>query len=92
LQSVGGSVKFPWKDELPIIVRQNTPGSYEAFSSTCTHAGCEVDLPSGGVIQCPCHGATYTVDGIRQSGPAKRNLFQATSVSLAGNTLSITFG
>ncbi len=94
LLSPGGAMKVPWKsNELPIIVRCRGTGVYEAYSSSCPHAGCEVTLPdASGIIDCNCHGSEFNADGQLLRGPARSNLYPASSVSLSGNTLTITFG
>ena len=44
----------------PIILIHLDNGQYVAYSSICTHAGCEVQFdPSLKDIVCPCHGAVY---------------------------------
>ena len=96
LKNSGGAVKFPWTGSVPFIVR-NTGTGYEAFSSYCTHVGCEVDLPSGGnltagsVITCPCHGSKFDANGNRISGSARASLYPA-QVTVSGTNLTITYG
>lgn len=81
LTSVGGSkyVDHP-QDFNPIIVVRVSDTQVAAYSSTCTHQGCQVPLPIGGAITCPCHGSTYDTLGRVTGGPALENLeyFQAT--------------
>jgi thiosulfate dehydrogenase [quinone] large subunit len=44
----------------PILLIHLDNGQFVAYSSICTHAGCEVQFdPSSKDIVCPCHGATY---------------------------------
>jgi Rieske Fe-S protein len=58
-----------------VVVTQPTAGEFKAFSSTCTHMGCQVTGISGGHITCPCHGSSYSIaDGSVQGGPAPRPL------------------
>jgi carotenoid phi-ring synthase / carotenoid chi-ring synthase len=48
-----------------------------ALSLTCTHQGCSVQRslqPTPAGFVCPCHGATYSAEGVVQSGPAQANL------------------
>ncbi|MFJ2744063.1 Rieske (2Fe-2S) protein [Streptomyces sp. NPDC087440] len=69
---VGGGKVF--KDE-KVVVTQPEPGSFKAFSATCTHQGCSVADVSGGTINCPCHGSKYRVaDASVAGGPAPRPL------------------
>jgi len=44
-----------------------------ALNPTCTHRGCIVDL-KGDELVCPCHGATYSLDGKVTKGPATEDL------------------
>lgn len=44
----------------PIILIHLDNGQVVAYSSICTHAGCQVQFdPAGRDIACPCHGAIY---------------------------------
>jgi Rieske Fe-S protein len=88
---VGGAVKVAWPGDHPAIVRCTATETYEALSSTCTHASCEVGLPSGGAIVCPCHGSRFDTSGRRLAGPASRDLFRGVT-ELAGRNLTIRFG
>jgi len=65
---VGGGVILP---DQSIVITQPKAGTFEGFSSTCTHMGCTVSSISGGTINCPCHGSKYSItDGSVQAGPA----------------------
>jgi thiosulfate dehydrogenase [quinone] large subunit len=44
----------------PIVLIHLDNGQFVAYSSICTHAGCQVQfVPSWKEIACPCHGAAY---------------------------------
>ena len=44
----------------PIVLIHLDNGQFVAYSSICTHAGCQVQFdPSARDIACPCHGAVY---------------------------------
>jgi Rieske Fe-S protein len=44
----------------PIILIHLDNGQVVAYSSICTHAGCQVQFdPAGRDIACPCHGAVF---------------------------------
>lgn len=75
LKTVGGAmyVNLPSKNDKMIVVR-NSNTEVSAFSSVCTHMGCQVGLPSNGVATCPCHGSQYTDKGVVTAGPALSNL------------------
>ena len=46
-----------------------------ALDSTCTHLGCRTRFnPESRVIECPCHGGVYDVQGQVISGPPPRGL------------------
>ena len=63
----------PGDGSADIVIRQ-PDGSLSAFSAVCTHAGCTVGY-QGGVIACPCHGATYDPQtGAVTGGPAPAGL------------------
>ena len=42
----------------------NRSGGIHALSAVCTHMGCIVRFNSGhGTLDCPCHGASFALDG-----------------------------
>jgi Rieske Fe-S protein len=46
-----------------------------ALDSTCTHLGCRTRVnPEAQVIECPCHGGVYDVQGQVVAGPPPRRL------------------
>lgn len=45
-----------------------------ALSASCTHLGCLVRYRGGGVIECPCHAASFDLSGNVTGGPASRPL------------------
>lgn len=56
------------------VVTQPTAGKFEGYSTTCTHAGCKVNKIVSGLIECPCHGSEFRLDGTVARGPAERPL------------------
>jgi Rieske Fe-S protein len=69
---VGGGMIFSAQK---VVVTQPTAGTFKAFSSTCTHQGCQVNQVVNGLIECPCHGSHYSItDGSVQAGPAPKPL------------------
>jgi Rieske Fe-S protein len=48
-------------------------GGIWAMSVICTHAGCEANVETTGVI-CPCHGSLFDQQGNVLSGPARSAL------------------
>ena len=90
LATVGAAIKVGWPSGGPVIVRHVSQGTYEMYSTRCPHAGCEVGLPVGGVIVCPCHGSRFDADGGLLSGPATRGLQHGTA-TLDGRQLKLSF-
>ncbi|NWJ45862.1 MAG: Rieske 2Fe-2S domain-containing protein [Chloroflexi bacterium] len=88
---VGGSLKFITPDTGDrAIVIHNSNGSVKAFSSICTHEGCEVTYyPNQQYLECPCHGARFDPNtGAVLRRPANRPL-KAYNVSVdnSGNII-----
>ena len=58
-----------------VIVSQPSSGEYTAFSTVCTHQGCQVQVQDSNRIVCPCHGSEFAVaDGSVVHGPAEAPL------------------
>jgi Rieske Fe-S protein len=68
---VGGGKVFA---EYEIVVTQPAAGQFRGFSTECTHAGCQVNAVVDGLIDCPCHGSRFHLDGSVANGPAARPL------------------
>jgi Rieske Fe-S protein len=76
----GGVVIKPEK----VVVTQPVAATFKAFSTVCTHKGCDVSTVTGGTINCPCHGSKYNLaDGSPTAGPAPRPL-PAVQITHAG--------
>ncbi len=56
-----------------IIVFRTPEGELRAFTSKCTHAGCNVNF-AGDKIVCHCHGGQYNLEGKNIAGPPPRPL------------------
>ena len=81
----GGKI---FKDQ-GVVVTQPTAGTYKAFSSKCTHAGCAVTGITNGVITCPCHKSEFSVaDGSVKKGPATKAL-AAESIKVSGDSITL---
>jgi nitrite reductase/ring-hydroxylating ferredoxin subunit len=53
-----------------VVVTQPTKGTFEGFSATCTHQGCQLASVSAGTINCGCHGSQFSIkDGSNVTGP-----------------------
>ena len=68
---VGGGTVY---ESLEVVVTQPEAGRFDGLSAVCTHTGCIVDKVVDGLIECPCHGSRYHLDGTVASGPAPRAL------------------
>jgi Rieske Fe-S protein len=90
LSVVGGAQKIPnpLDARKPIIVTRISDTECAAFSSKCTHLGCEVSLPEGTILTCPCHKAQFDLNGKVKRGPAKKDL-KAFSAKLEGEMIII---
>lgn len=60
---------------VPVIVVSTEGDKVVALEKKCPHLGCMVTL-AGKELDCPCHGAKFTLDGSLISGPAPRGLKQ----------------
>jgi Rieske Fe-S protein len=90
LAQTGGALKIPnpHDKKKPIIVSRTSDATVAAFSSKCTHWGCEVPIPADNVIKCECHGSVFDGSGKVIKGPAHKNLFQF-SATLDGSIITI---
>ncbi|MEU0519087.1 Rieske (2Fe-2S) protein [Streptosporangium sp. NPDC006007] len=83
---VGGGEVF--KDD-KVVVTQPKAGEFKAFTSVCTHRGCDVAGVSGGTINCPCHGSRFNIaDGSVAQGPAARPLAEK-PIKVEGGSITL---
>jgi Rieske Fe-S protein len=69
---VGGGKIFA---DQQLVVTQPVKGTFAAFSTVCTHQGCQVNEIADGTINCPCHGSKFAIaDGKVAAGPARKPL------------------
>jgi Rieske Fe-S protein len=58
-----------------VVVIRSQSGAVHGLSAICTHLGCTVGAPEGGVITCPCHGSQFNAQtGAVLRGPATKPL------------------
>ncbi|MET9732451.1 Rieske (2Fe-2S) protein [Streptomyces sp. NPDC006458] len=75
--------------DVKVVVTQPTAGEFKAFSSTCTHQGCQVKEIADGIIHCPCHLSEFSAtDGSVKKGPATRPL-PAEKITVEGDTITL---
>ncbi|MGO3070332.1 MAG: Rieske 2Fe-2S domain-containing protein [Brevibacterium linens] len=71
------------------VITQPKEGEFFAFSSVCTHQGCQVTRITEEAIICPCHSSNFSVTtGEVISGPAEEPLPKY-EVSESGGTLTV---
>src|ERR1700732_916634 len=61
--------------EKAIYVTKDSQGQLRVLTSVCPHLGCTVPWnKERKLFVCQCHGATFTADGTRVSGPSLRGM------------------
>ncbi len=79
--------EFIFAGQQALLVRVPAPGQpssrvlqvgsiyLTAYSRTCTHAGCTVQLPDQRqMVECGCHGSRFSAAGLVLEGPAPNDL------------------
>lgn len=86
---VGGGKIF---SEQQVVVTQPTSGQFKAFSSVCTHQGCQVGSISNGIILCPCHGSEYSItDGsVKRAVVPGQAALPAKQVTVTNGEISVS--
>jgi cytochrome b6-f complex iron-sulfur subunit len=69
----GGAVTIMSSKGIPLIVFNHEADEFVALEKKCPHLGCMVELVDG-ELDCPCHGAKFTLTGKLISGPSPRDL------------------
>lgn len=82
---VGGGSIF---GDAGVVVTQPAEGEFKAFSSVCTHQGCQVaDVTE--TINCDCHGSRFSIeDGSVVGGPAPSALSEI-QINVDGDQISL---
>jgi menaquinol-cytochrome c reductase iron-sulfur subunit len=74
--------------EKAVYVTRDSRGQLRVFSSICPHLGCTLPWVSGkNEFICPCHGATFSPDGKRISGPSLRGMDELETTIQDGQVL-----
>lgn len=61
--------------EKAVYVTKDSQGQLQVLTSICPHLGCTVPWnKEKHQFVCPCHGATFSPDGARVSGPSLRGM------------------
>ena len=83
---VGGGVIF---GDSKVVVTQPTAGTFKAFTSVCTHQGCQVASVASGTINCECHGSKFSIkDGSVVHDPATQPL-AARQITISGDSITL---
>ncbi len=79
-------------DGTPILVIRQNATTYRALSMLCTHAGCQVNPPSGGMIYCACHGTRFDMNGNVMGGPAPSPLTNyGVTYNASAKSITVTY-
>ena len=82
--TVGGTPKLFGSGSKEFFIVRDSGGLF-AVSAICTHSGCTCQ-PNGNEFFCPCHGATFALDGSNPTSPAHSALkHYAMCVDASGN-------
>lgn len=88
LATPGGSLVINTATDKIIVVRASQT-EVDALSAICTHAGCTVAYTSSTMkLDCPCHGAQFSLTGQVLKSPATRAL-EVYQASLSGSLITI---
>jgi Rieske Fe-S protein len=81
LEKAGGFVLLKDTPAGELLIVCTGEGKYAAMSNICPHRKCRVEVKNRELIQCPCHGSTYTIDGTYVRGPSNKSLAQYRAVA-----------
>ena len=82
--TVGGTPKMYGSGSKEFFIVRDSGGLF-AVSAICTHSGCTNQV-NGNEFFCPCHGATFALDGSKPTSPAHTALkHYAMCVDASGN-------
>ena len=82
--TVGGTPKMYGSGSKEFFIVRDSGGLF-AVSAICTHSGCTNQV-NGNQFFCPCHGATFALDGSKPTSPAHTALkHYAMCVDASGN-------
>jgi Rieske Fe-S protein len=83
---VGGGIVI---GAFQVVVTQPTAGTFKAFTSVCTHQGCQVANVANGTVNCDCHGSKFSIaDGSVAKAPATQPLAPK-KITVSGDTITL---
>ncbi len=71
----------------PVMVTQPSAGTFHGFSAVCPHEGCVCNVVDQGVIVCPCHGSTFSIESGDVLTPPARSGLQQVDVAVQGSDI-----
>ncbi|MCC6809466.1 MAG: Rieske (2Fe-2S) protein [Deltaproteobacteria bacterium] len=96
LEKIGGAVLLSAGGiSRPILVMRVSADEYRATSGICTHASCPVGyVPERKIIECPCHGAQFNLDGsiLRRPATTRLSAFPVRTDPVSGEIVVDTNG
>ncbi|MFE9250659.1 Rieske (2Fe-2S) protein [Streptomyces sp. NPDC007088] len=72
-----------------VVVTQPRKGEFKAFTSTCTHAGCQVGSVGGGTINCPCHGSKFSIEDGSVKAPPASSALEERKIEVKGGSIRL---
>lgn len=71
---VGGVIRAT-ADGVSVMITQPQENEFHAFSSVCTHQGCQLNAVKDKTLACPCHASQFDLStGAVLGGPAETPL------------------
>lgn len=86
-----GFVAIPKFSDGPVVVVRDPKrkDAVMAVNATCTHKGCVVDWKADQqAFVCPCHGASFALEGAVKNGPAEKPL-KSFAVKIEGDQILV---
>ena len=74
--------------ETSVFVVKTSNSKVAVFDAACPHLGCALRFnETSGHFDCPCHGSSFNLGGVRLVGPAVRNMTAAVSDIVDGQVV-----
>lgn len=91
IEEIGGITRIPASETgvgYAIFIYRRGDTDFVAFTAECPHAGCEVGK-AGNNFRCPCHGATFDIEGHVTGGPTNQDL-PPVKVDVTATTITLS--
>jgi Rieske Fe-S protein len=74
----GKPVPFEYGDDTVFVIK-HAGDKVDVLSAACPHVACVLHWDDAhNEFACPCHASFFTLEGVKKSGPAVRNMDKAT--------------